>query len=234
VSQATITIKGIRQGLLAKLGEGEWDSILQELAERVEATPAFFHNGRLALDVGEHELGRGQLEHVRELLAGYHVELWAVLSTNSVTQLVAHDMGLVVNLELPQPKSRQRAAPAPTAPDPLAEGVVVRRTLRSGQSFQHPGNVVIFGDVNPGAEVVAGGHIVVWGRARGFLHAGAMGDERAVICALDLGATQLRIAGHIARAPEGRVNRPVPEMASIRDGQIVAVPWRGSEPGHPA
>jgi septum site-determining protein MinC len=86
---------------------------------------------------------------------------------------------------------------------------------------------VIIGDVNPGAEVVAGGDIVVWGKVRGLTHAGALGDDNAVICALDLAPTQLRIGGHIARSPEERQGRPVPEKASVRDGQIVAVPWPG-------
>jgi septum site-determining protein MinC len=93
--------------------------------------------------------------------------------------------------------------------------------------MRHPGHIVIIGDVNPGAEVVAGGDIVVWGRLRGLVHAGALEDENAVICALELAPTQLRIASHIARSPEERPVKPVPEKASIRDGQIVAVPWPG-------
>jgi septum site-determining protein MinC len=61
-----------------------------------------------------------------------------------------------------------------------------------------------------------------------LVHAGALGDEEAVICALDLAPTQLRIAGHIARSPEDRRRKPVPEVAAVREGQIVAVPWHGA------
>jgi septum site-determining protein MinC len=53
-----------------------------------------------------------------------------------------------------------------------------------------------------------------------------LGDEGAVICALDLAPTQLRIAGHIARSPEDKRRKPMPEMASVSDGQIIAVPWQ--------
>jgi septum site-determining protein MinC len=97
--------------------------------------------------------------------------------------------------------------------------------------LRHGGDIAIIGDVNPGAEVIAGGDIVVWGRVRGILHAGAFGDESAVICALDLSPMQLRIAGHIALSPEEKRGTPVPEMASVRSGQIEAVPWRGGERG---
>jgi septum site-determining protein MinC len=56
------------------------------------------------------------------------------------------------------------------------------------------------------------------------VHAGAAGDESAVVCALDLAPAQLRIAGQIALSPE-RKGDPKPEVARIRDGQLVAEPW---------
>jgi septum site-determining protein MinC len=67
----------------------------------------------------------------------------------------------------------------------------------------------------------------VWGKVRGIVHAGAGGDENAVVCALYLAPTQLRIGPYIARAPEGRAMRPRgPEKAYIRDGAIVVEPWQ--------
>jgi septum site-determining protein MinC len=79
---------------------------------------------------------------------------------------------------------------------------VVERTLRSGFSVRHAGHVVVIGDVNAGAQVIAGGSVLVWGRMRGMVHAGADGNEKAVVCALDLSPTQLRIAGLIATTPQ--------------------------------
>ena len=101
----------------------------------------------------------------------------------------------------------------------------IKRTVRSGVRLEYEGNLVVLGDVNPGAEVVAGGDIVVWGKLRGTVHAGAMGNETAVVCALDLAPTQLRIAQHIARSPDSRRRKPTPEVARVRDGQIVAESW---------
>jgi septum site-determining protein MinC len=108
----------------------------------------------------------------------------------------------------------------------LPEAVFLQRTLRSGQSVRHPGHVVVLGDVNPGAEIVAGGHVLVWGRLRGVVHAGAAGDASATVAALDLAPTQLRIAGQIAVSPQRR-GAVRPEVALIRDGQLVAEPWEG-------
>jgi septum site-determining protein MinC len=72
---------------------------------------------------------------------------------------------------------------------------------------------------------VAGGDIVVWGKLRGTAHAGAMGNETAVVCALELTPTQLRIAQYFARSPEGRRRKSLPEVARVRDGKIVAESW---------
>jgi len=103
-----------------------------------------------------------------------------------------------------------------------AETVMICRHLRSGQKFFTRGNIVILGDINPGAEIIAGGNILVMGALRGMAHAGAMGNEESVIAAFRLNPTQLRIANHITRAPDGeRVEVNSPELARIRAGKVV-------------
>lgn len=118
----------------------------------------------------------------------------------------------------------------------LAPPYIHRGTLRSGQVFRHAGTVMILGDVNPGAEVISGGDIFVWGRLRGIVHAGAMGNERAVVCAIDFEPIQLRIAGYIAMSPRAVSNEPgrwfwrrnrveKPEVARVIGAQIVVDVW---------
>jgi septum site-determining protein MinC len=219
-----ISIKGIRHGLLITLNEGGWKTLLTELARRLKTSPAFFKGGRVSLDVGALSLAEDDLRTVRELLIRHDVMLHAVVSTDDKTEAAAQALGLVIDLGL---ERRPPSEPAVETAEPrLSEAVLWRRTLRSGQKIRHPGHVIVIGDVNPGAEIVAGGHILVWGRLRGTVHAGATGDEEALVCALDMSPTQLRIAGHITRSPEERRRNPVPEVATVRDGQIVAVPWK--------
>jgi septum site-determining protein MinC len=100
--------------------------------------------------------------------------------------------------------------------------ILIQRTLRSGQSISFDGNVVIIGDVNPGAEVVATGNVVVMGYLRGVVHAGAGGNENAAVYAYCLQPTQLRIANHITRAPDGEQSYQVgPEVARIKNGAVI-------------
>ncbi|RLT34260.1 MAG: hypothetical protein DWI57_16905, partial [Chloroflexi bacterium] len=118
----------------------------------------------------------------------------------------------------------------------LAPPYVYRGTLRSGQVFRHAGTVMVVGDVNPGAEVISGGDIFVWGKLRGIVHAGAMGNERAVVCAIDFEPIQLRIAGYIAMSPKTVTSEPgrwfwkkdaveKPEVARVMGKQIVVDVW---------
>jgi len=71
--------------------------------------------------------------------------------------------------------------------------------------------------------------VIVWGRLRGTVHAGAQGDQDAVVCALDLSPTQLRIADQISITPPQR-RKPKPEMARLNKNKVVAEPWKIEEP----
>jgi septum site-determining protein MinC len=137
---------------------------------------------------------------------------------------------------VPRPAFAQAAAlgvsgPAPAAV-PAAGTLYHRGTLRGGQTLQQLGSIVVVGDVNPGAELVATGDIVVFGALRGTAHAGAQGDATARVFALELTATQLRIATLIA-ADDGPRTRPAePEVAFIRGERIARAPYAeiGSAP----
>lgn len=100
---------------------------------------------------------------------------------------------------------------------------LLQRSLRSGTKETYDGNVVILGDVNPGAEIRATGDILVMGALRGVAHAGCNGNINAVIVAYKLHPSQLRIANKIARSPEGLAERPYPELAyaTEEDGIII-------------
>jgi septum site-determining protein MinC len=217
-----IQIKGIREGLLVTLGDQPWAEVHQALLEHLDQQAEFLRGARLALDVGNHVLKAADLGHLSKEIADRDLILWAVISSSPVTERSAQSFGLATRLFKPRPEP---AAPKSAATVQAGgSGILVRRTLRSGASLQHPGHVVVIGDINPGAEIIARGDVVVWGRLRGMVHAGAEGDEGAVVCALDLSPTQLRIAGLISMTPKRR-GKPQPEMAHISNGQVVAEPW---------
>lgn len=97
-----------------------------------------------------------------------------------------------------------------------------RGTVRSGQLISFDGNVVVIGDVNPGGEIMATGNIVVMGSLRGIVHAGADGNKEAVVVALNLQPTQLRIADVITRSPDEKESKGsyIPELAYVKDDMV--------------
>jgi septum site-determining protein MinC len=106
------------------------------------------------------------------------------------------------------------------------ETVIIARTVRSGGRVDSTGSIVVLGDVNAGAELVANDDIIVTGTLRGLPHAGAAGNEKAVIYADRILSPQLRIAGALAQAgTEASAEREGPEAALLHDGQIVVRPW---------
>jgi septum site-determining protein MinC len=165
-------------------------------------------------------LKASEMGQLRNQISEREVILWAVLSNSPTTERTAQTLGLETHLARPKPE--------PAAQDTRYQdgdpAILVHRTLRSGYSLQNSGHVIILGDVNPGAQIISGGDVIVWGHLRGMVHAGAGGNENAVICALDLAPTQLRIAGEIAITPQRR-GKTLPEMARIVNGQVIAEPW---------
>lgn len=101
----------------------------------------------------------------------------------------------------------------------------LRKTIRSGQSVNYPGNVVIVGDVNPGAEIYAAGNIIVLGTLRGLVHAGTNGNEKAIIAAVKLQPQILQIGNIVTRSPEDEVKPIYPEVAKIKNGNIIVEPY---------
>ena len=88
---------------------------------------------------------------------------------------------------------------------------------------------MVIGDVNPGAELIAGGDIAVFGSLRGVAHAGAQGEAGARVYAVDLSPTQLRIATLIAADAGRRGAAKQPEVACVQNDRIAIVPLNAAD-----
>ena len=219
-----LSMKGIGDGLLVTVPEGTWSVVRPSLLLAIDERSDFFRGATVALQMSDRTLNAAELGGLRDELSEREIALTAILTTSEQTRIAGADLGLA--LEVPRPNIVQDSELEPIRPDLEGdEAVLIHRTLRSGHRIRHPGHVVVIGDVNPGAEIVAGGNVVVWGRIRGVVHAGATGNTNAVVCALDLAPTQLRIGSQISTSPD-RKGKPRPEMAMLRDGQFVAESWK--------
>jgi septum site-determining protein MinC len=217
-----IEVKGIKNGLLIEIKDGDWEEQEKALLSHIDGNQAFFKGARLVLDVGNRVLKSPQLSILRGELSEREIKLKAVLSSSLETDRASQDLGLEIKLDQSSPQEEIASIDSELLGE---EAVFLERTLRSGHKVKHPGHIIVLGDVNPGAELIAGGNIIVWGKLLGVVHAGAGGDENAVVCALDLSPTQLRIADKISISPP-RKGKPKPEIARLEDGQVSAQDWK--------
>jgi len=210
-------IKGLRDGLLITFPDANWEELQNALLMQVQEKQAFFHGARLALDVGTHVLHVNELSALRDQLSDSGVSIWAVISESPKTEKTAQLLGLATRISKPRPQESV-SYDAPLVNEGSA--LFINKTLRSGTRIEYPGNVVILGDVNPGAEVIAEGSVIVWGRVRGMLHAGCAGDTEAIICALDLQSPQVRIANEASNVLKP-VNKHLPEVVSLNEDGVL-------------
>jgi septum site-determining protein MinC len=218
----SIKIKGLRDGLLVTVGEGEWADFEPALFEQIKTQQAFFQGARVALDVGTQILKVNDLVSLRDRLSEQGISLWAVVSESPTTEKTAQLLGLATRISKPRPEETRQFSVEDLGDE---TALFLSKTLRSGTRVEFPGHVVVIGDVNPGAEILAEGNVLVWGRVRGMIHAGFKGNRSAYICALDLSPTQLRIADEVSATLNPQKN-PRPEVVSLNeDGKLQSVPW---------
>ena len=207
VATSKVRLKGTAEGLRLRPGQRPWDEVLQALEEHLEASRGFFRGGKVVVELEGRGVEPEALEALRALLEAHGLTLWAVLGGDEATARTVRAHG--IRAQVPAEEEETGGA-----------ALFLRRTLRSGQRLQFPG------DEFRARIDVAGGNVLVWGRVRGLVHAGAFGDRGAMIWALDLNPAQLRIADLIGRPPEQRRGRVRPERAYAEGDRIIVEAWR--------
>lgn len=231
----SVSIRGLSDGIAIQIGHGVWEDLLNLLSYRLEQSAGFFKNGHIAIELGNRALTEPDLGALRQVMASYGMEPSLVRTSAERTFYAAVALGLSVVQTAADGTPVTEAHRA--AADQTAQGYFIYRgSLRSGQILYRPEHVIVVGDVNPGAEVVSDGDVLVWGRLRGIAHAGARGNTQSIISALDLDPVQLRIDTVIAAAQAGatgsgprwgtaRSQARRPEIARLSEGRLLIEPW---------
>ncbi|MUG69123.1 septum site-determining protein MinC [Paenibacillus validus] len=175
-----VAIKGVKDGLVFLLDDTcEFSDVLEELNHKLEKT--------------HQQILTGPIIHV-------HVKLGKRAVTDEQKEQVRRIISQKGNLLI---QSMESLDPSQDREMPDASDVkIVRGIVRSGQTLTHEGDMLLLGDINPGGAIVSTGSIYIMGSLRGMAHAGADGDETAVIAASHMRPTQLRIGGIISRPPD--------------------------------
>jgi len=189
-----------------------WEEILSQLEQRMAASGHDWKpRTQVYLQAGDRLLDTRQLQEISEALQNYELMLHCIVTNRRQTAVNAASMGFCVEQGTIF-RELLGFNPIPNAPtdDPL----YIKMTVRSGTEIRHSGSIIVFGDVNAGAEIISEGDIIVCGKLKGMAHAGAKGNAQAVVMALHLHATQVRIASFIARV-ESPSTSFCPEVAFV-------------------
>ncbi|WP_414153612.1 septum site-determining protein MinC [Prochlorococcus sp. MIT 1341] len=201
--------------------EVEWRRILPKLISELKP-------GNTELNCNDWELGITELQQIINSIRKAGLNLTRVSSSVPLTIVSAAAIGHQTHLVSKEPyKSNykhtfnERSNTKKNSPKKLLfhEG-----TLRSGDHLTTEGDLLVYGDVNPGARISAGGDVMIWGKLRGIAHAGKNGNETSKISALQLRPLQLRIAEVIARGPEEKPLQGLAEQARLVEGKIIIEP----------
>jgi septum site-determining protein MinC len=224
--QAKVVFKGVGQDVHVILDPvAPFSEIERELEEHLERSGKFFAGAAVTLIIGTRHLRDEHLQTVRQILTTYDLTVAEIRSSLA-------DSPATVSPPLPSAPLYTPAAVAPVLTRreslpkagelPSNNALFVHGPLRSGQRLYAEDNLIVFGDVNPGAELIAGGDIIVMGVLRGVAHAGVPDNIAAIIAALSLKPTQLRIGHFISRSPEFQEKHDSgPEIARVDTEQIV-------------
>jgi septum site-determining protein MinC len=219
-SHPTVELKGFRDGMRLIIDpEATIEQIEQAIVERMANLGDSLSGMTMNIGLGSRSLDDGELVRLKNLLnENYGLEVKQVIGDSYDEPKVAKEPQIagVPALHREERVYNQFASTH-------EETRFIRHTLRSGQVERAlEGNMVILGDVNPGAEVVAAGDIIVLGTLRGVAHAGALGNTSSMIFALSLLPTQLRIGRFITRPPAGKQHRHHrPEIARVLEDSII-------------
>jgi septum site-determining protein MinC len=192
-----------------------WNDLLEQLQQKITAQAEALESQTLVyLQAGDRLLDARQIQEISEILEPQKLILHTVSTSRRQTAIAAVTAGLCVeqgnkslSLLNSQLKSEKNSIPQD---DPL----YVKMTVRSGIEIRHNGSIIVFGDVNAGGEIIATGDILVWGKLKGVAHAGAKGNSSAIVMALHLEATQVRIADFVARVDSPSTSFS-PEIAHV-------------------
>ncbi|MCY1163915.1 Septum site-determining protein MinC [compost metagenome] len=231
-SPATFEIKSANLPLVALLLKStDLAALARELATRFGDIPDFFDNDPLVIELSSLAADAGAIDFAAlvAMMRPYRVAPIAVRGGSPAQMAAALAAGLVaapdarVSAPAPAPERaapKSRAAPAEAPPAPAPGALVIDKPLRSGQQVYARGrDLVVLAMVNPGAEVIADGHIHVYAPLRGKAMAGARGNADARIFSLCLEPELISIAG-IYRTSEN----PLPDGVWGQPTQVRLVP----------
>lgn len=215
-----VIIKSSKNGINLVLDDTlPFSELLEEIKNKFIDSEKFFKNARIAISFEGRALSQGEQFEIIEVIQQYTtISVICILDHDELMdEVIQRKMGTFVEEHSPQ------------------TGHFYKGTLRSGQQIESETSMIVLGDVNPGAKVIAKGNIVILGALKGIAYAGAGGDPACFVAALEMDPVQIKIGDYMGRAADkketakgfrrkAKEEAPVPQIATVYDEQILIEP----------
>jgi septum site-determining protein MinC len=210
----------------------------QGVRAHLARNPHWWEGAQVTLNVGRRVLSIKEVTHIKEMMEREFkltiAGLWC--GPEILETLIAQNVNIPVDVAPEHKAHVETANPASASTEPVEpvwqETMLFKGTCRSGTTIHNSGNLVVLGDVNPGAELTAAGDIIVFGRLTGLAHAGVEGNIRATILATSIDAAQVRIGPYIRMEggesnghKAGKANSGLPALARVEQRQVIIEPY---------
>ena len=215
-----VVIKSSKNGINLVLDDKlSFTEILEEIKKKFIDSEKFFKNAHIAISFEGRALSQEEQFEI--------IEMIQQCTTITIICILDHD-------ELMDEVMQRRINAYQESHSPQT-GQFYKGTLRSGQQIESETSMVVLGDVNPGAKVIAKGNIVILGALKGSAYAGANGDSGCFVAALEMDPVQIKIGDHIGRSADKKepskglrrkvkTETAVPQIATVYHQQILIEP----------
>lgn len=198
-----VIIKGNRYGIVLVLDpDVPFEDLLIEIGVRFDDSSKYFNsNTQSAITFEGRELSSEEIDRILDLIKKRTtLRIPYVIDNNKDTEEHFHR---IIEAGSNYPASQEGAEDETHFIYPEKnDGLFYKGTLRSGQTLESSGSLVMIGDVNPGATVMSNGNIIILGSLKGTAIAGAAGNKNAFVLALSMTPMQVQISDIIGRAPD--------------------------------
>ena len=223
-----IQLKGREAGILRCIVPDDISEkqLLEEFSVMVEQGARLLIGSKLVIDMQSRiftpslvlKIWKGFIEP-----SGASVENW--VSDNASSFLCLKNLGLKVSDQADNPVAAAPYANNKETSIKNVKGMLYSGNLRGGQKLSSEGDIIVMGHVNMGAEVYAGGHIVVLGRLHGVVHAGCGGDNDMSVTVRSIETPQVRIGTKVGMIDCNSEFWGKPTVITLCNEEIVVTDW---------
>lgn len=211
MKENSVIFKGVPNGLIIILDEKiSFENLKEEFLAKVIKAKDFFEDANISITFKGRDLSEQE-----------EIELLKIISSQSGLEIsFLNDSNHMDELNIQAKPKEKLNNEIYSLIANNNQTYFHKGSLRSGQRIDFTGSVVVIGDVNPGAQILAEGNIIVLGKLKGSAHAGCKGADGCFVSALHMKPTQLIIKESIVFFPEDLDNERGAEYVYIKNGEI--------------